>query len=400
MPLPEFVRLLADESGRSVIVGSDLDGQLVTGEFRGMSPEAIVGIVARRLGCSSRVVGRTFFLGAPQPEDRGQLVARVRRLDADAIKQVATIFGGKESGVLVQPDGLVIITDRVEVLEQVAQAFASAEAEESPVWIVQLHLVGWSRRAAHDYGIDVAPAAALAATFAAGSTAKGVDLKADVTASLDAVLRLANDRADVAVVAAPMMTLLDGETAEFIQGDRVPIPRRTTSDQGTVTTNGFEFIQTGTTVKIALRERSPSSAMLSIDVGMSDIRRLVEEAPVTGEERLTTGVVVEAGGVYLVGSLARERHTAETGIGWRTQDAEELECQVIQVWCEAFRVAGPLCRPHAPLEEKPEASVPPGPEATADSSPSPAHVPASSAPETVERVQPDSEWHGGEDRRS
>jgi type II secretory pathway component GspD/PulD (secretin) len=340
----DFARLLADESGRAVILATNLDEQQISGEFTSMSVDDIARAVARRLGASVRISGDTIFIGTAQPEDRAQLVRRVRRLEPEAIRQALAMFsdGGKS---IVENDGLVIVSDRVEVLEQMAQALTAIEREESAVWIVQLHLIGWSRRAAEEFGVDVTPAAALAASLAFDSVG-GAGWTGGLTASasLDNVLRLANDREDVSVVAAPMLVLLDGEEASFIQGDRVPVPRRSVSDQGTVTTAGFEYVQTGTQIKLKLRERSASSAKIELDVGMSDVRRMVEEAPVTGEETLKSSVVVEACGVYLVGSLSKERRVAEQKIGWQSGDYETLEMQVVQVWLEAFRVAGPLSK--------------------------------------------------------
>ena len=354
MPAVEFARLLADESGRSVILAESLDQDLVTGEFVEMSVDDIARQVARRMGVSVRIAGEVIFLGTAAPEDLAQLVRRVRRLDPDAIKQTLLMFASPEGRHIVENDGLVVVLDRVEVLEQLALALEAVEREESAVWIVQLHLIGWSRRAAEEFGVDVAPAAAVAASLAFGP---GRTTEISGSASLDAILRLANDRDDVAVVAAPMLVLLDGETASFIQGDRVPIPRRVVSDQGTVSTQGYDFIQTGTQISVKLRERSESSARVDLDVGMSDLRRIVEEAPVTGEETLKTSAVVEATGVYLLGSMSRERRTAGASIGWQTGDYVAVETQVIQVWLEAFRVAGPLSRTER-MQAQPSPAVP------------------------------------------
>src|SRR5690606_11279227 len=47
------------------------------------------------------------------------------------------------------------------------------------------------------------------------------------------------------VEAWPLFLLADGETANFRNGENVPIPRRSTSPEGTSITEGYDFLQTG-----------------------------------------------------------------------------------------------------------------------------------------------------------
>jgi hypothetical protein len=238
---------------------------------------------------------------------------------------------------------VLVVSDRVEVLEPLVASLQAIENQESAVWVVQLHLVGWSRTAAKEFGIDVEPTGRIAAGLALGAAGVGPTINGQV--GLDATLRLADRRDDVSVVAAPMLVLLDGERGEFVQGDRLPVPRRTSEalpgGGGTVSTQSFEYVQTGVTVTVNLREQTARSARVELDVRISNLRELIEGAPRTGEERLQTVAVMEAGGVYLLGSLARERRSGGAGLGLQAGDYEGLESQLIQVWAETFRVAGP-----------------------------------------------------------
>lgn len=340
MGLGQFVRFVSDQTGVSIIVDEQIDGHPVFAEIRNQPVGEVLSGVARRLGVSLREHGGIYLLGTTRPEDRGVLVRRVRRLRQADLQSALDIFAGENGRSVAFADGLVVVGDKVEVLINVAQMLDDVEAAEVPVWVIELHLVGWSRRAAEDCGFDLTPAADLAFGFAVGSS--GASLDFDLAGGLDGILRIASERSDVRVSSAPMFVLLDGSQGRVVQGDRVPIPRRSTSDQGTTVTEGFDFVQTGTDVSVTLREVAIGKARIDVAVSMSDIRSFVEVAPVTGEETFQTTAMVEAGGVYLLGSIVKDRESGDDAIGWRTNDAWTREVQVVQVWCRCYRIGGSL----------------------------------------------------------
>lgn len=341
MPIAEFCRLVSDETASSVIYATELDAKTITGEWLNYPVPAMMKDVARSIGTSVRERGDVFFFGSPRPEDRAHLVTRVRRMEKQGIQEAIALFQGPQGRSAVHNDGLVIVVDTVEVLEQTAAALSLVESQESAVWIIQLTLVGWSREAAQEFGVNVEPAARVA--VGAALTANGLSPSISGEAALSAILKLANNRDDVAVVASPMLSVSDGEEANFVQGDKVPFEQTTTNLETGVAVTSFERIQTGVTVSVKIREQNKSRAKLQLNVTMADIKSAsADRPPTTGEESLRTISVVDAGGVYLLGSLARERRTQGDGIGWQTGDYERLNSQVVQVWCEAFRIAGPV----------------------------------------------------------
>ncbi|QDU58334.1 Bacterial type II and III secretion system protein [Aeoliella mucimassa] len=340
MPLGQFVRWLVDETGVSVIVDAGAEDQEVFAEVRDIPIVELLNAVARRLGLSLREQNGVYIIGQSQPQDRGVLVRRVRRLSAEQLTQALQVFGAESGRSVAFSDGLVVVGDKVEVLAKVASMLDQVEATPVPVWVCELHLVGWSRRAAEDFGFDLTPAADLAFGFAVGSS--GFDLDLDLGAALDGILRAASERSDVRVSSAPMFVLVDGATSSVVQGDKVPIPRQVTTDQGTTRTDGYDFIQTGTDVSLTLREVDQRRALLDLEIRMSDVRSYVELAPVTGEETFKTTAAVEAGGVYLLGAIVKDRETGEDSVGWRTNDAFSREVHVVQVWCRVYRIAGGL----------------------------------------------------------
>lgn len=184
-----------------------------------------------------------------------------------------------------------------EILEQI-------EGADAPSWVVQLFVVSVSERSARDLGVDIEPGLELSYLLASGgSSVPAVVSSAASTISvggtLDAILRASVERDGVEVVADPLMLVADGAEATFVRGDSIPVPRRTVSDQGTVTTTQFDFVQTGLEVKSAVRELAAGRARLRVDVRLSSLRSFVEDAPVTSDESFSAEAIVESGGETL-----------------------------------------------------------------------------------------------------
>ena len=323
-------------------MGEGLENRLLTMEIRNQPIDDVLALLARRMDVTMRREGSLYFVGALKPDDKGILVRRVRRVKVDQLTQALAVFAGEHGRSAQFADGLVVVGDTVEVLKRVNEMLDLVESSDAPVWIVQLHLVSYSRQAADELGVNVEPAAKAGLAFATGSMAGAMDSGLSLSASLDAVLQIAFRRDDVSVTAAPMFLLCDGTKAEFVQGDRIPLPRRSVSSEGTVTTAGYDYVQTGVQVELLLREFSEDSARIEVAVSMSDLKRMVEEAPVTGEERFRTDAIVRAGGVYLLGTLVKDRKQGRQEFGWQSGDYVAQSAQVVQVWGQCYRIGAAL----------------------------------------------------------
>jgi type II secretory pathway component GspD/PulD (secretin) len=275
MLMSEFVRTVSDQTGVSVILESGLETKTITMEVRDQPISDVLNFVARRFGVNVRNQGTLYYIGKLEPDDRGVLVRRVRRLNKDQLAEVLRVFSGQNGRATQFADGLIVVGDSVEVLGRIDEMINLVDATDTSVWVVQLHLISYSRNAADELGITVEPAAKAGLAFASGSALGGAQTSWELATSLDAVLQVAYSRDDVAVTAAPMFIVSDGEKAAFVQGDRVPIPRRTVSPEGTVTTAGFDYVQTGVNVELTLRETDERAARVDVVVNMSNVKRFV-----------------------------------------------------------------------------------------------------------------------------
>jgi type II secretory pathway component GspD/PulD (secretin) len=196
-------------------------------------------------------------------------------------------------------DGLTVVGDRVRVLQNINSMLNQVESAQTNTWVLQMYLISGNDSASREVGIDTTAAFELAATFATSQS------KAQTLGTFNAVLRTARNDSKYEVIAEPMMLLTDGGESSIQDGETIPIPRRTVSDAGTVTTTGYEYVKTGLIVNTALREMSSRAAICNIGIDLTQVTSYVDFAPVTSGQNFTTTAVLESGGTYLVGSLSR-----------------------------------------------------------------------------------------------
>ena len=333
MALVDFARYLADETGVSIVVASGIDTQPVTLEVTDIAVEAVIALVARRLGVEANESGGVYFLGELRPEDRAVYVRNVKRLDADQLKAAIQVIVSATGRVEAYPDGLVVLADKVEVVQRVADLIDRIEAAPSESWVVQLYLISLRGFDFRELGLDAVPAAEIAmrAATTGGSTF-------ELSAALNGLLRADARRESSTIEAAPLFLLLDGSNATIADGVTIRIPQRTVSSEGTVTVTGFEQVQTGLDATVRIRDLGQDRATLDVEISISEITGFVEELPQVNTQAFETRAAIESGGVYLLGSLNRGSELNGRSGAFLSVVRDEAERRVVYVWARTYRV--------------------------------------------------------------
>ncbi len=353
MPLKSFLRWIADRTGASIICDQTLDESPVTIDVSNTPLADILSAVARRLSVDLTQQGNLYYMGTLKPEDRGVLVRKVRRLDADNLQKTVEVLLSEMGRAASYSDGLLVVGDRVRVLQRIHAMLDQIEAAESNTWIVQLYLISRQDSFNRELGLETDTALDLAATFANSSSwartlvSSGVSRShsksASASGALSAMLVAAHTTGSAKVIAEPLMLLLDGGSCKFQDGQTYPIPQRTVSDSGTVTTSGFDYVETGLVIQSSLREVSPTTAKCVLTVQLTSISGYVEDAPIINGQKFNTTAVLETGGVYLLGSMSRKEEQRSTeGTFFPSLFDKSKNGGDIQVWLRCYRIAGPL----------------------------------------------------------
>lgn len=361
MPLAEFVELLARQSRISVIAAEGIDKRPVTITAYNERVSDVLGLVARRAGVGMLRTENFYYLGQLAPEDRGVMVTRVLGLATNQIESAVKTVMSKDGVLSVNDAGLVIVSDRIEILTRVRSMLDQVESSPSPVWVVQLYLVSQTQEEVDKLQVDAAPSVDLAVTFAGASLLSGPTLgnRANVSASFDALMDLAKNRSSRWLVASPLFLLSDGATGEIHNGQQLRIPQRGIDQFGNAAVLSFEVVETGLTVTVAVRERGDQKAQLKVTGSIDRIENVVEGLPVVAGSRFTSDAVIRSGGVYLLNQVDEAESIAGTKGGLKWGHDRSDTARVLQVWCRAYRIGGSgvAARASGPSERAPQPVV-------------------------------------------
>jgi len=297
-------------------------------------------VLAARLGVTLDRRGRLYFLGPSRSDSRGVLVRRVRRLSQTELREAISTHIGQDGRLSAFSDGLIVLCDRVQVLERVADMLDQVEAASSPVWCIQLHILSLSENDVKELGLSSTPTLDLAATFAAAAGTSALANNANVRAGLATALKVASDCSSSSVVGQPLFFVSDGGSCTFERVRSYPIANTVYNTQGTGSGTSYSYKDIGLKVGVSLRERSTRSALVQVACELSDIDGYVGEVPISVKEDYQTGAVMESGGIYLLGSLERKekQHTGWSWLYWGARQAAAR--QTLYVWATVKAVQG------------------------------------------------------------
>jgi len=270
-------------------------------------------------------------------------VRRVYRLTPDQIQSTVATISSSDGTVIGFDDGITLIADTVGACQAASDLLDQIEAADVPQWLVQLHLVSITERAAREFGLDVTPTVDVSAALASAASG-GWAAATTGRVALSALLKAARDKSVGRVEASPLLLMIDGKDASFSRGQRTPVPRRSVSPQGTVQVQAYDFLDVGLNIKAHVREAGEASALLTLTLDLREVVGQVESIPVTDGIQWEGQALVANGGVYLLGEVSRRDQTAgEAGpfnLRWNQAEGSSL----LQIWATVSRVGGLLRR--------------------------------------------------------
>lgn len=333
MKLTAFARFVANQTGLSVFCDSSLDSMLVTIEAVDAPLETIMSSVARRIGVSISRQGTCYYIGQIKPEDKSILVRKCRRMSAEDLqKAVATVL--TESGkVVAYPDGLLVCGDTTKILQSVNNMIDGIEGAAANSWVIQLYLVSYSDDAQKTIGLESDLTAQFALNVAQSTN------ESSASAALSEVLHATKKISGMQLLAQPLLLVLDGQTASLQDGQKLPIPKKAVSNEGTVSTTDYEYVDVGIISTAVLREQTQTSASCKLTIQLTNVSGYVGDAPIVSGQTYNSTVQIEAGHTYLAGSMSRDEKTKVlSGTFFPTLFERQHKTGLVQVWLRAYRI--------------------------------------------------------------
>lgn len=360
LPAEIVLSMLADELGVSIVApeGSDEPMTLRVIDADG---EGILRAVADRLGMAVEYSdGVVRFLPATESRSEGYVLLLPGYEDPDEVANALTGLGG--SGTVVKRlGGRVMVTGSAQALSAVEE-FAAQLARGPDGWLLEVRVFQVSDTLRRDLGLDVAVTLLARSGLRAGAGFEELETPAGGLL-IDALVEATGAARDVdswaELLSVGTLFLLEGTDARLQSGSVVPVPRRTVSNEGTVTTTGFDFIDTGITVEASGR-RVPDGLLLTLTPRLSSVTGFVEGAPIREERSVSGTMVIASGQTVLLSGLESGSSRGDAAglpgapglIGKRTTEALDRSSVVVLV--TATRVYSSGGSSHAASEAETE----------------------------------------------
>ncbi len=330
MPFLSFIRWFSDSTNLGVIFPQDLEKNFVTGEFKNATASEIISTVARRLDQSVVYIGNTVFLGKLTKDDRGILARQIKNFDSKTLSDSLQIYLS-ETGKIKQIADLILISDTAENLSKIQSLLDILDNASPDTWIVQYFILLKKNNIELTGGAQVVTSGELSYNIAKGQGVTG-DFQ-DIGQNFKLILN--GNSSFIHVVASPLLMMLANKESTWTDATTVPIPRKTVSDSGTVTTTGVDYKDIGLTLKVLLQESS-NGAILRTNLEDSSIVGYVDYYPQTQKASLITDCNVIPGQIYLIGELRRDSGT--TSISDVLTLGKKSELTNMQVYCRVFKL--------------------------------------------------------------
>lgn len=332
MPLAHFCRILSDTFNVGIVYSDTLNSKVVTAEFKNTDIDTVFTVLSRQLSVDLVQIGNTYYLGQLKDEDRGIFIRKVLSHDEENLKNIIESLMSAQGKGKVLSGRVVLVSDKDFVIRRMIESFDALDKLNSATWVVQLYFLVLRKDALAEGGLSMSTSGTISYNIAESS----IDIKDFKIEGLLSGL-LSSSYADL--FASPMLVLRDGVNGTWSDGQRVPIPKRSVSDYGTVTTTGFDYINTGLEVQVNCKE-SKLGASLQLNISLSDIQSYVEGNPVTSQTKVNVDTEVIPNKIYLLSELQRYSlldREEKTALFSRNKGKS-----IIQVWGRVYKINSPV----------------------------------------------------------
>ena len=328
MPVGTFFRVISDHFNVGLVFSESLQDKTISAEIKDSDLLSVLNVVSRQLSVDVVRVGNTFYVGSLRAEDRGFYVRSLPGYSKDELSSLGHSLISQSGKVSAVTDGLIVITDHESVISRVSEVFDQISRLDNQTYILQLLFVMLRKDALLESGLDVSTSGSISYNLSENS----LDFK---DFNIDALFNLANSSQYFDLYASPMFVLREGVPAVWKDGQKIPIPRRTVSSEGTVTTSGYDYVEPGFLVRAQI-SRFGSSGRLSLNVERSEVTGYTDYMPVIRQVSLNSSLDMTPFRLYLIGELSSfksvdsQRNLLSLG--------RDKGKSVVQVWGQFYRI--------------------------------------------------------------
>src|SRR5271169_1156116 len=331
---------LGAAAGINIIYDPQLKDDKFTLDLRGMTFQKALETAMRQAGHFYKVIDeKTILIAQDTQQNRKEyedLVIRTFFLSNGDVKDVSammrSILDLRRLGTIPQLNAIVIrdTADKVAVAERLIDVNDKAKSEV----VVDVELLQVNTTKLIDLGATLAartvtatvvPGAGGGATTAATSlpwhALKSLGIN-DFTFTVPSItFNFIKDNTDSELLAKPQLRISEGEKAQLIIGDRVPIPVTTINTQqavgsttGLATSTSFQYQDVGIKIDMEPRVHHNKEVSLKLTIEVSQIASYVtasdgSQQPVIGTRTITSSIRLKDGETNFLAGLIRKDYS-------------------------------------------------------------------------------------------
>lgn len=304
MPISTLLSTIAYEAQVSVSIPPALTpSDVMSADYRQQPAQRIIEDIANRIDHVAEYDDGLVKLVPRQKALRDFLFIRSGHVDPIVAQRTLQAMLGAETTVEVVDDR-ILVSGEPRSLE-LASEYAKHLERGPDAWLLDIQVIRLSDSFRTELGIDWN----LRGELVLNTAQPGNAIRADALVSLIAQAVETGTHATLEQTAS--LYCLEGKEATIEQGQRVPIPRFSTSPEGTTTTTGFDYITAGFTLTATAR-RVPGGAALELEPTISSVAGFVQQAPITNESTVRVNTIVQDGQWIAITGLRQQASGKDT----------------------------------------------------------------------------------------
>lgn len=293
-PFSQVIVDICGQLGLSVVCPDGIGK--VSAAFDDADGERSIRELCRAVGLFPHLEGKVLVLGKPMGRADTFGVWYRGQDDASTMIEVGKAVLGKEAEIKAVGERVVVAGSQEDV-ERMSDVVAHLEAAGADTWLLDVTLVSLDRSVRRDAGLDWSftggAGAGLDASVGSSAVA-GPVFGARAQAAVAVVAKALEEGHDASTLTRGTLMVIEGQTAQLHQGQSVPLPKRTISDQGVVTITGYDNIHTGFELSVEAHRVDPGVS-LKVSPRLSGVVGFQGEQPIIAERQVESTVQVSSG---------------------------------------------------------------------------------------------------------
>ena len=343
-PIKKIYQALCSASGINVIFDPQLKDDKFTIDLRGLTFQKALETTMRQAGHFYKVIDeKTILVAQDTQQNRKEYEDQVVRtffLSNGDVKDVSTmvrqLLDLRRMGTITQLNAIIIrdTADKVAVAERLIEVNDKAKAEV----VLDVELLQLSTKKLIDLGAKLTSYAPITTGTATGSDGKPITslpwnelLKlslSDFNFTVPSIaINFLKSNTDAELLAKPQLRIAEGEKAQLVIGDRVPIPVTTINTQqaigqvGVVPVTSFQYQDVGIKLDIETRVHHNKEVSLKLTVEVSNLNGSVPgqngqpDQPIIATRTITSNIRLKDGETsFLAGLIQTSKTRTKTGL--------------------------------------------------------------------------------------